>query len=189
MGMTKGTEMDKKTGTDTTPAAPPATPPAPPAAPPATNDEAAALRIQQERDQYKKALEALQEQLKDAAKESDVAAAVKAVEEKSQASLAALVEKQANDRKVFAVDLALTKAGCVDLVAAKAHVDLAKVELDEGGAVTAGFDAAKFATEKAYLFPKPQTESSGGAGSHSAGKDEAKTILDGAIAHLSDKKG
>lgn len=81
--------------------------------------------------------------------------------------------KQMESLKVNSVlDTALIKAGCVDTVATKAHIDLSKITLD--GDELTGFSVEELKTSKPYLFQQTKVKDVGvPAGKGFSDEDEA----------------
>lgn len=145
--------------TETTPVqapapAEPAAPatPASPAAPTAGDDSAAFGRIQAERDSLKGQVAELEKKLSDAKTLDDIEAAKKQAADEAQATLTAKMLD-------LGIEVALTKAGCINTRAAKALIDTQALALD--GESVKGLDVAALVKEVPYLFQTPHTVSTG----------------------------
>jgi uncharacterized protein YPO0396 len=135
----------------------PAAPAEPPASAaqeqaPAGNDAAALSRIQAERDSLRSQVADLSKRLDAAKTLEDIEAAKKQASDEAQAAYEAKMLD-------LGIEVALTKAGCINTRAAKALVDVSSLSLDGDG--VKGLDVAALAKEAPYLFQAPRTVATG----------------------------
>lgn len=116
-------------------------------------------RIEGERDEYKTRVETLEAQISELQKVSGD----KDELEKKLTEMAADAEKTRTDLesrmaakdKEYAVEAALLKAGCRDTTAARAHVDMDAIKIED--ASLKGLDIEAFKKDRPYLFGPSDT--------------------------------
>jgi hypothetical protein len=148
----KGTDMEEPQVTQTTPPAPapvPPTPEPPKSDPGASGDNDAAMRrVQEERDTLKTQLKEVQDKLAEAKTVEDVENAKKSLQADYEAHILS-----------NGIDLALVKAGCIDVAAAKAHIDTTKLKLD--GEKVEGLSVDDLTKNYPYLFQQVSKTATG----------------------------
>ena len=151
------------------------TPPSPGQIPPASGDDtAAAARIQAERDTLRAQVAELKGKLDDAKTLQDIEDAKQTIAAEYDARLLSV-----------AIDTELIKAGCIDTIAAKAHIDTAKMKLS--GDRVEGLDISGLVKSLPYLFGAVQKVSTGAPPQGVPSADDALVAKARRAAGLKDK--